>query len=62
MNMANGSTVNVKSKTLDRLGVETGVGLTANITENWEFNVGYEGRFRNDYQDHTGLASIKFNF
>ncbi len=60
--LANGSAYTVKGEALDRFGMEFGAGITAEVNDNIEFSVGYEGKFREDYQDHTGLLNAKYNF
>jgi outer membrane autotransporter protein len=60
--LANGSGYKVNGDSLDRFGIETGVSVTANINEAIDVSLGYEGKFREDYQDHTGLINFKYNF
>lgn len=60
--LANGSTYQVNGEALDRFGIEFGAGLTADVNDNVELSVGYEGKFREDYQDHTGLFNAKYKF
>lgn len=60
--LANGSAYQVNGEALDRFGVEFGAGLTADVNDNVELSVGYEGKFREDYQDHTGLFNAKYKF
>ena len=60
--LVNGSVYNVSGKPLNRFGVELGAGLTAEINDKIELSAGYEGKFRKNYQDHTGLVSAKYNF
>lgn len=60
--LVNGSSYSVSGKALNRFGVELGAGLTAEVNENVELSVGYEGKFRQDYQDHTGLINAKYKF
>ena len=60
--LANGSAYQVNSEALDRFGIEFGAGLTADVNDNVELSVGYEGKFREDYQDHTGLFNAKYKF
>lgn len=60
--LANGSAYQVEGKALDRLGFEFGAGVTADVNDNVELSLGYEGKFRQDYQDHTGLVNAKYNF
>jgi len=60
--LANGSAYAVKGEALDRFGMEFGAGVTAEINDKVELSLGYEGKFRQDYQDHTGLINAKYKF
>ena len=60
--LANGSAYAVEGEALDRFGMEFGAGVTAEVNDNIEFSLGYEGKFREDYQDHTGLINLKYKF
>lgn len=60
--LANGSAYQVNGKALDRFGMEFGAGVTAEVNDNVELSLGYEGKFREDYQDHTGLINAKYKF
>lgn len=60
--LANGSSYSTNGEALDKFGMEFGAGLTADINDNVEMSVGYEGRFRTDYSDHTGLVNAKYKF
>ena len=60
--LANGSAYMVEGDALDRFGMEFGAGVTAEVNDNVEFAFGYEGKFREDYQDHTGLVNLKYKF
>lgn len=60
--LANGSAYQVRGEALDRFGVEAGVGLTAEADDNVEVSLGYEGKFRDHYKDHTGLLNAKYKF
>ena len=60
--LANGSAYVVEGDALDRFGMEFGAGVTAEVNDNVELSLGYEGKFREDYQDHTGLLNAKYNF
>ncbi len=42
--------------------MEFGSGVTAEVNDNVELSLGYEGKFREDYQDHTGLLNAKYKF
>lgn len=60
--LPNGSSYSVNGKALDRFGIEVGGNITAEINDNVELSLGYEGKFREDYQDHSGLINFKYNF
>ena len=60
--LANGSAYQVNGEALNRFGIEFGAGLTTDVNDNVELSVGYEGKFREDYQDHTGLFNAKYKF
>jgi len=60
--LANGSAYQVRGEALDRFGVEAGLGLTAEVDDNVEVSLGYEGKFRDHYKDHTGLLNAKYKF
>ena len=42
--------------------MEFGAGVTAEVNDKVELSFGYEGKFREDYQDHTGLINAKYKF
>ena len=60
--LANGSAYTVEGEALDRFGMEFGAGVTAELNSQVELSLGYEGKFREDYQDHTGLINAKYKF
>ena len=60
--LANGSAYAVNGEALDRFGMEFGAGVTAEVNDKVELSLGYEGKFREDYQDHTGLINAKYKF
>lgn len=60
--LANGTAYVAEGEALDRFGMEFGAGVTAEVNDKVELSVAYEGRFREDYQDHTGLLSAKYKF
>lgn len=60
--LANGSAYAVEGEALDRFGMEFGAGIIAEVNDNVELSLGYEGKFRQDYQDHTGLINAKYKF
>lgn len=59
--LANGNGYSVNGKSLKRFGVEAGAGITAEVN-NIEVGIAYEGKFREDYRDHTGLLNVKYKF
>ena len=59
--LANGSSYVVKGESLQRFGVETGASMGMTI-DNMDFSLSYEGRFKKDYQDHTGMFNFRYNF
>lgn len=60
--LANGSAYAVEGEALDRFGMEFGAGVTAEVNDKVELSLGYEGKFREDYQDHTGVINAKYKF
>lgn len=52
----------INGEQLDRFGIEAGAGLTAELNEEWDVSAGYEGKFRDDFSDHTGILSAKYKF
>ncbi len=52
----------INGEQLDRFGIEAGAGLTAELNEEWDVSAGYEGKFRDDFTDHTGILSAKYKF
>lgn len=62
VSLSNGSGYVVNGQRLNRFGIETGAGVTVFLTPEVESSVGYEGKFRKDYQDHTGYVGAKYKF
>ena len=60
--LANGSAYNVSGEALDRFGIEVGVGLKTEYNDNIELSIGYEGKYRDDYENHTGILNAKYKF
>ena len=60
--LANGSAYAVDGEALNRFGMEFGVGLITEVNDKVELSLGYKGKFREDYQDHTGLINAKYKF
>ena len=60
--LANNSSYMIETRAMKRFSFTTGAGITASLNDNWELSTGYEGRFRADYQDHTGMLNVKYKF
>ena len=59
--LANGASYQVEGESLKRFGVETGAKIGMTI-DNIDVSLSYEGRFKKDYQDHTGMINFRYNF
>ena len=57
-----GSAYRVNGEKLDRLGFEFGAKVATEVSDNLEISAGWEGRFREDYQDHTAMLNAKYSF
>ncbi len=62
VNLMNGNVYEVKEETMDRLGFELGGRVGLDINRKMEMSLEYEGVFRGDYTNHTGLANMKYKF
>lgn len=60
--LPNGASYRIEGESLNRFGMEFDAGVTAYINEKIEVLLGYEGKFRNNYEDHTALLSAKYKF
>ncbi|MEE6208269.1 MAG: autotransporter domain-containing protein, partial [Alphaproteobacteria bacterium] len=60
--LPNGSSYSIDGKNLSRFGVEIGGDVKAEFNDNIEMSLGYEGGFRKDYQNHSVLVNLKYNF
>lgn len=60
--LANGASYQVRGEELKRFAVELGAGLTAELSDSFEVTASYEGRFRQNYYDNTGMLSAKYKF
>lgn len=60
--LANGATYHVNGETMDRFGVEVDVGVSAEVTDSFEFALTYSGNFRGDFTNHAGLINAKYRF
>lgn len=62
VSLPNGSVYQIEGENLDKFGLEAGAGLTLDVGNRLEMAVNYEGKFRKDYTDHSGLVNMKFKF
>lgn len=60
--LPNGAAYETQTRHLNRIGFELGGAFHLNFLETTDISLGYEGRFRKDYQDHSGILDIKYNF
>lgn len=60
--LPNGAAYTVKGESLKRFGVEAGAGLTISFGNDAELSLSYDGKFKPDYQDHTGMVNLKVKF
>ena len=60
--LPNATVYNVTGERLHRLSFETGLSVTAQVADNVEALVGYEGNFREDYNSHTGMLKLRYLF
>ena len=47
---------------MKRFCIEAGANVGVTIGKDSEITLSYEGKFKKDYQDHTGLINFKYNF
>lgn len=60
--LANGAGYLVRGENLKRFGIEAGAGLSMAVSDNVKVGLNYEGRFKEDYTDHTGILEARYNF
>ena len=60
--LGNNTTYRVEGKRLPRLGYELNVGVNAHVMEDLIIGLHYEGSYRKDYQEHTGMMTMKYDF
>ena len=61
VSFAEGAGYQVKGESLDRFGIETGLGVSATL-DNIELSLDYLGGFKKDYQNHSGIIKAKYHF
>ena len=60
--LPNGSSYTATGEAMERFGVEAGAGVTVSIANSAEIALTYDGKFKKDYQDHTGMLNLKIKF
>ena len=60
--LVNGAKYDVVTENLDKFGIEIGARVGLDINRKTEVAVEYEGLFKGDYTNHTGLATLKYKF
>ncbi len=61
VSFAEGAGSQVKGESLDRFGIETGLGVSATL-DSIELSLDYLGGFKKDYQNHSGIIKAKYHF
>lgn len=62
VNLLNGKVYEVTTENMDRFGIEVGAKVGLDINRKAEIALEYEGLFKGDYTNHTGLANLKYKF
>ena len=60
--LPDGTSYVVSGDPLHRFGVKAGAGVKVKLGAQTQFEASYDGNFKNDYADHTGLISIRYEF
>lgn len=60
--LPDGSSYTATGEAMERFGVEAGAGVTVSIANSAEIALTYDGKFKKDYQDHTGMLNLKVKF
>ena len=59
--LPNGVAYKLSGRSLDKWGIEGGVGINLSLGKS-DISLSYEGQFRKDYQNHTGLLQFRYKF
>lgn len=62
VSLPNAASYTVTGEGLDKFGVEVGAGVTMDIGNALELAARYEGTFKSDYDNHTGMVDLKYKF
>lgn len=61
--LINGSSYRVTTeKNTERVGLEVGAKVGLDVGNKTEVGLEYEGLFKGDYTNHTGMANLKYKF
>ncbi len=60
--LPDGSSYTAAGEAMERFGVEAGAGMTVSIGNMSEIALTYDGKFKEHYQDHTGMINLKVKF
>ena len=60
--LLNGASYTYETEEMDRFGIEIGVKMGLEIDKRTEIGLEYEGLFKGDYTNHTGVANVKYHF
>lgn len=60
--LVNGANYTVSNEEMDKFGIEIGIRMGLEIDKRAEIGIEYEGLFKGDYTNHTGMANLKYNF
>lgn len=59
---ANGAGYAVDGRRMERLGAETGIGLTLGILDTLNVSASYAGAFKSDIQNHSFMFRLRYDF
>lgn len=60
--LPDGSSYVAAGEHLKRLGMEIGAKAAVRLTNEFELSVSYDGAFKENYRDHTGMINVKIDF
>ena len=60
--LANGASYTVNSEALDRLSVGISTGVEAKLNDRTTLKLEYNGSFRKEYKDHSGMLKLELKF
>jgi hypothetical protein len=62
VSLPNNTRYTVYAKHMKRFGYEFNAGTSAQLADNLSAYIGYEGKYREHYQDHAGILNFKYSF